>query len=148
MPSGYSQKPLFHAYIFLILSSLMLCGCAEKHFKTVYVTTRCIQAEIVDSDLKRQQGLMFRKKLADNKGMLFIFEQEGMYSIWMKNMNFPLDIIWIDAQKRIVDIREGALPCKESCESLFPKGEARYVLEVNSGFTRKHKIKIGDMINF
>jgi len=63
-------------------------------------------------------------------------------------MNFALDIIWIDADKKIVDIRENNQPCKESCQSLIPAGQAKYVLEVNAGFIKKNKIKIGEQLNF
>lgn len=91
---------------------------------------------------------MFRSSLSGNGGMFFIFEKEGSYNFWMKNMNFALDIIWIDADKKIVDIRENNQPCKESCKSLIPAGQAKYALEVNAGFIKKNKIKIGEQVNF
>jgi uncharacterized membrane protein (UPF0127 family) len=91
---------------------------------------------------------MFRKSLSDNQGMLFVFEREDSYSFWMKNMLIPLDIIWIDKDKRIVDIKTDVLPCKDSCQGIMPQENSRYVLEVNAGFVEKNKVRIGDKVDF
>lgn len=91
---------------------------------------------------------MFRKHLAKDRGLLFVFKEEGFYRFWMKNMRFPLDIIWISNDKRIVDIKKNVAPCGSACESLAPLARALYVLEVNSGFVSEHNIKIGQKIDF
>lgn len=80
--------------------------------------------------------------------MLFVFEKEEVQSFWMKNMKFPLDIIWIDKDKRIVDIKINVLPCNGSCAGLMPQAKAQYVLEVNAGFTEKNRVKVGDRVDF
>ena len=137
------------AVIFLLLSCLVLCGWAGAGTKKVCVKKCCIQAEVVENDADRQLGLMFRDSLAENQGMLFIFDKVDRYGFWMKNMRFPLDIIWIDAEKRIVDIKKDMPACREeNCETLMPAAEAKYVLEVQSGFTDRRGIKIGDRIEF
>lgn len=132
--------------IFLLL--FFLSGCTSNNVKTVCVKNICVRAEVVDSDPKRTQGLMFRENLAANQGMLFIFEAEARYAFWMKNMKFPLDIIWISQDKRIVDIKTEVPPCRESCETITPQAKAKYVLEVNSDFTDKNQLKIGDRVSF
>ncbi len=91
---------------------------------------------------------MYRKSLPQDKGMLFVFEKEKIHPFWMKNMRFPLDIIWLDANKKIVDIYQNAQPCKETCDSIIPKSAATFVLEVNAGFVEKNKIKVGDRFEF
>jgi uncharacterized membrane protein (UPF0127 family) len=63
-------------------------------------------------------------------------------------MRFPLDIIWIDRNKKIVEIYEYALPCKDVCKTITPQAAALYVLEVNAGFAKKQGIKIGDRLTF
>ncbi|MBU1999272.1 MAG: DUF192 domain-containing protein [Candidatus Omnitrophota bacterium] len=108
----------------------------------------CIQVELADTPEKRMQGLMFREKLQDNKGMLFIFHDDGYPSIWMKNMRFDLDIIWIDNNNIIVDIKKDFTACRGFCEGVSPKAKARYVLEVSAGFSDKYGIKQGDKISF
>jgi uncharacterized membrane protein (UPF0127 family) len=108
----------------------------------------CVQAQIAASEEERAQGLMFRKTLEPEEGMLFVFDQQLRYSFWMKNMNFPLDLIWINQDKVVVDITRNAQPCVEACESLVPAEAAKYVLEVNAGFALKHHIQTGDRMDF
>lgn len=91
---------------------------------------------------------MFRKNFPENQGMFFIFEREDRYNFWMKNMQIPLDILWIDQGKRIVDIKTNVPPCGASCEGLTPRDKAQYVLEVNTGFAERNRIKIGDRVDF
>ena len=123
-------------------------ACTLRIIKKVCLKSVCIQAELADSASKRQRGLMFRKNLAENKGMLFIFDAEKRHGFWMGNMRFPLDIIWIDHSKRIVDIYKDALPCKDICKNIVPQVDARFVLEVNSGFAEKNQVRIGDSVDF
>lgn len=143
------EKQFSPALFFLLLSGLVFCCRADSDTTKVCVKNCCIQAEVVETDADRQLGLMFRDSLAENQGMLFVFEKEGRYGFWMKNMSFPLDIIWIDAEKRIVDIKKNVPPCKtETCDTLIPAQQAQYVLEVNAGFTDRRGIKIGERIDF
>jgi hypothetical protein len=86
--------------------------------------------------------------MPQDRGMFFIFEQEALLSFWMKNTRFPLDIIWIGQNKKIVDIYEYALPCKDVCKTITPGANAQFVLEVNAGFAKRHGINIGDSLNF
>jgi len=91
---------------------------------------------------------MYRKELAKNKGMLFVFEKEVLPGFWMKNMEFPLDIIWINQDKRIIGINTNVFPCRDSCESIVPPDRIKYALEVNAGFVEKNQIKAGDRVDF
>ena len=121
----------------------------NKNINKVCFKENCFIVEIADTDEKRAQGLMFRKYLEENKGMFFVFEEEGIYPFWMKNTLIPLDIIWINSNKEIVFIKENALPCKvDPCESIDPKTNALYVLEVNSNIVKETGIKIGDKVRF
>lgn len=124
---------------------------AGKDAKDIKVCLKkvCLRAEIADSDIERSQGLMFRENLAEGKGMLFIFEEENDHGFWMKNMRFPLDIIWIGANKKVVDIIKEAFPCqREPCISYAPEAKAKYVLEVPAGFIENNNIGIGDKIRW
>lgn len=123
---------------------------ADESTKKVCIKDICVQAEIADSEAEKTRGLMYRQSLAWESGMLFIFDEELLHSFWMKNTLIPLDIIWIDSDKNIVDITQNALPCKEEqeCESIIPVLEVKYVLEVNSGFTEQNKIRVGDKVKF
>lgn len=108
-----------------------------------------ILAEVADTPAKRRLGLMFREKLPENGGMLFIYEEENRLGIWMKNCRIPLDIVWLDSGRRVVSLRESAVPClSDPCPVYYPDGKARYVLEAAAGLIRKENIRIGDVFEF
>jgi hypothetical protein len=106
-----------------------------------------VTVEIADTDAKRQQGLMFRERMAPNEGMIFLFPEPGNYPFWMKNTLIPLDMIWLDRRAQVVWIAESVPPCKaDPCPSFDHKGDALYVVEVVSGFAKEHKLKVGDKL--
>lgn len=98
-----------------------------------------------DADLAR--GLSDRPCLLDNYGMLFDFKTEAKHGIWMKDMKFSLDIVWLDAGQRIVHIKENALPASYP-EVFSPTNDTRYVIELPAGVFSEHNLKIGDEVNF
>lgn len=111
---------------------------------TVYFNENCFLVEIVETQEEMAKGLMNREKLGENMGMLFIFGEEGEYGFWMKNTLIPLDIVWINSQKEIVYISKNNQPCGEICETINPKINAKYVLELNAGIIDRVNLKIGD----
>ena len=105
---------------------------------------------LVDVAITKEEhnmGLSFRTSLSENQGMLFVFEYPDTYGFWMKDMNFPIDMIWISEDKKIVSIRENALP-ESYPESYSPKDKSKYVLEVAAGFSDKNNLKEGDQVTF
>ena len=132
--------------IVLVLFLLVLTGCSNV--KKITINDTVILAEVADEPDEWAKGLMYRTSLDENKGMLFVFEEENFYVFWMKNTLIPLDMIWIGDDKTIVDITT-AEPCeKEPCQEYTPEEIAQYVLEVNKGFAEKNGIKVGDKVNF
>jgi len=101
--------------------------------------------EIADDQDERIKGLSGRSELKYGEGMLFIFDNEKYHGIWMKDMNFAIDIIWLDENLQVVSIKENATP-ESYPESFKPERKALYVLEVPSGFVKKEGIKINDQI--
>lgn len=130
----------------LIAFVLILSGCSNV--KKITINDKVILAEVADEPDEWAKGLMYRTSLDENKGMLFVFEEENFYVFWMKNTLIPLDMIWIGDDKAIVDITT-AEPCeKEPCQEYMPEDIAKYVLEVNKGFAERNGIKVGDKVNF
>jgi uncharacterized membrane protein (UPF0127 family) len=142
------QAQLWRSAFLFFFSLVFLCGCSRGSSRKVCLGTICLQVELADSELKRHQGLMFRKSLPEKEGMLFVFDQEAPHAFWMKNMYIPLDIIWISQDKRIIDIKTNISPCLGQCENIVPCGPARYVLEVSSGFVNRNAIKVGEQVRF
>ncbi|MDO8571262.1 MAG: DUF192 domain-containing protein [bacterium] len=111
------------------------------------VSGATLRAEIADTAHARQKGLSGRKQLGRDRGILFVFKEEGYHQFWMKQMSFPIDIIWLDKEKRIVDIAKQVEP--DTFPHTFKPGSAAlYVLEVNAGFSEKHEVSIGDSMKW
>jgi len=121
-------------------------GLEEKKKNEVCFKNQCFEVELAKTEEERAKGLMFRKELGENKGMLFVFEKEGIYPFWMKNTFLPLDIIWIGGDFRIVYISKNTPPCEKNllCPSINPEKTAKYVLEINEGMAEKIGIVEGD----
>jgi uncharacterized membrane protein (UPF0127 family) len=101
-----------------------------------------VRVEIADTDAERAQGLSGHAPLASDEGMLFVFPEEGRYSFWMKDMLFPIDILWLDSAGTVVHIERNVAP--ESYPTSFTSDSlARYVLEVRAGFATEHEITVG-----
>jgi hypothetical protein len=125
------------------LKTLRNPSLLKKDGKTIVTK---IDIEIADNTPERMQGLMFRKSMDENKGMLFIFQDYEVRGFYMKNTIIPLDIIFLDSVKQVLKIYKNTTPFSErTLESGMP---AKYVVEVNAGYTNKHGIKDGDRIKF
>ena len=104
-----------------------------------------LQVQIADTESSRVRGLMFQDQLPFDQGMIFVFNQPGLYSLWMLNMQFSLDMIWFDQDGKVVHIEKNVPPCKTPleitvCQSIVPDGQATYILEVTSGFVDANNI--------
>ena len=135
-----------------IVTLLALLACAPPAAETaeqVCIETACFSVEVVSAPEERARGLMFRESLAPDAGMLFVFEQEGVYPFWMKNTLIPLDIIWINAGREIVSISEETPPCEaDPCPWYNPGAAARYVLEISGGEAGARGLAVGDKAAF
>ena len=102
---------------------------------------------------ERQQGLSGREQMASGSGMLFVFEEEQQLYFWMKEMHFPLDIIWIDGQCRLLGVAADVpTPPPDASNEEIPRvqspGPARYVLEVHAGEAARNGLQPGDTVEF
>jgi len=108
-----------------------------------------IYVELAESKEEHRTGLMYRKQLDADRGMLFVFKGEQKQNFWMKNMEISLDIIYLSDEKIIVEIKENIPPCEQepcvSYPSLYP---TKYVLEANAGYTEMHGISEGQKVSF
>lgn len=106
-----------------------------------------IVVEIANNSATRVRGLSGRDLLPEKSGMLFVFPKADFYEFWMKDMKFPIDIVWFDDSWKIIDIKENIQP-ETYPEVSTSKEKARYAVEVNAGFAKKYEIKIGDQASF
>lgn len=102
---------------------------------------------LADSDKERKKGLSGRSSLREKESLLFVFEEKAIPSFWMKDMNFPIDIIWIDESKKIVDITEDFGPSTYP-ETVSPVSPVLYVLETRASFAKENHCIIGSSVEF
>jgi len=152
------QMHSLHRYLAIILCTCITCSCAKntpqkevvfQKDATLVITTatgdqHSFDIEIADTEVKRVKGLMNRYKMDTNQGMFFIFDREDVQSFWMKNTYLSLDMLFISADYRIVDIYENAFPLSESL--ITSEARAKYVLELLGGTVKKNSVNIGDVV--
>jgi len=111
-----------------------------------------IRAEVALNVLDQARGLMFRDELPPQAGMLFVFMDEAERSFWMYRTRIPLDILWLNANREIVEISANTPPCPESsrdaCPSYGGNAPAQFVLEIAAGQAAAHGLKLGDRLRF
>ena len=140
---------LFKLFFTVILIFMVNIGFAVSKMIPLFIGEVKFIVEISDTPEKREQGLMQRKSIPKNYGMLFLFEEEGPQSFWMKNTLVKLDIIFIDRSKRVLKIYQNVPPCrKEPCESYICYEAVKYVLEIGGGRSAELKLKTGQEISF
>ncbi|MBI1817568.1 MAG: DUF192 domain-containing protein [Deltaproteobacteria bacterium] len=131
----------------LLVAALALGACTRGPTVVILAADNAtVRVEVVSTPSARAQGLMYRRELTADAGMLFIFPADGVQHFWMKNTLMPLDMLFIDRERRIVGIVENARPM--STEPVGPDTPARYVLEVNGGFAAQHHVSTGAMVEF
>jgi uncharacterized membrane protein (UPF0127 family) len=123
----------------------LLYGMQKYKTKTISVSGKSYQAIIADTSIKRAIGLMFRESLPKGACMLFIFRSAGHHAIWMRNMKFPIDVIWLNEKLEVVDSKAQIKPCESilSCPEYSPSEMASYLIEFNAGVTKREKIRAG-----
>lgn len=106
-----------------------------------------LDVEIADTTPLREYGLMHREHLQDNQGMLFVYPDQALRGVWMKNTLLSLDILFLSTDGMILSMLRNLLPCRqEPCPIYTSVVPARYMLEVNSGFIAKHQLEIGQTV--
>ena len=118
-----------------------------RHDLVVLMPRGALQVEVADTHASRELGLSGREKMGNDEGLLFVFDEPGRYGFWMKDMKFPLDIIWINQNGVVVDIERKVTPESYLKKKTFiNKSEAIYVLEINAGLAEKFGLYLGSKV--
>ena len=133
--------------LFTLISITSSCGAEPR----VVISTRegresVFQVEVADTPAKRELGLQYRRELAADRGMIFLFSAPSVQAFWMKNTPLPLDMIFIGSDRKIVGIVEQTVPF--SLDSRSVGRPSQFVLEINGGLAKRHGIKAGDAVRF
>jgi uncharacterized protein len=139
---------------------LSLCACGSKTsdidgLNTMEITFpngKTVVAETMLRDIDQMRGMMFRESLAKDRGMLFVHSKEGNVPYWMYQVRIPLDIIWMDRNRKIVEISANTPACtsksSRDCPSYGGHEKARYVLELAGGGAALYSLKVGETLSF
>lgn len=117
-------------------SGMIILGNSEK-----------ISVELANNQLTRTKGLSGRSCIPTDQGMLFAFDQTDLHGIWMKDMNFNIDIVWLDADRKIVHLEQNISPSTYP-KIFYPPSPAKYVIELAPGTIRRTGIKLSNTLNF
>jgi hypothetical protein len=143
--------------VMLLAAVLNLAGCgrqdtnlASNQIGIRFPDRYLIKAEVVDTNAEREQGLSGRASLAEDAGMWFVFEEDGKHSIWMPDMNFAIDIVWVNSDFKVIEIAKGVSPepgvPRSQLKRYVSQSPARYVLEISAGTAATHKLGAGDSL--
>jgi uncharacterized protein len=124
---------------------------ATASYKKINVSVNgvALVADVASTSEQRSKGLAVKDSLAENESMLFVFSKANDYSFWMKNMKFPIDIIWLDAERSVIHIEHSLEPCEnDDCPLYKPEGKAQYVLETVAGFALKNNVTEHTLVEF
>ncbi|MDS7597282.1 DUF192 domain-containing protein [Agrobacterium tumefaciens] len=149
--SALSRRTFGSAFLALLFVFVANSAFAQQKFSSETLTvqsasgkTHQFVVELALNDAQRAQGLMFRKTMPLENGMLFDFGEERNVTMWMKNTLIPLDMLFIGRDGRVTHIHENAVPHSESVIS--SRGAIKYVLELNGGTAQRYGIKTGDIV--
>jgi len=154
LPASKIKRTIIVTAIILFVGSIASIQLLKTQHQVTYRETITIREQefsvkLAQTGKERSEGLMWVEELPENEGLLFIYEQEGYRSFWMKNTLIPLDIVFIDDVNRIVDVIHEVQPCEqEHCPTYRSAKQAKYVLEINGGISKTHEFKIGDLVEF
>lgn len=122
-----------------------LAEVTQKAKTTIHLRSDlAVAVEVADTPAERTQGLSGRDPLPENTGLLFVFEEDGYPAIWMKDMLFAIDVLWIDKDGTIVSIAPGVTPDTYP-QTFKPARAARYVLEMKAGYVEARNVQAGDI---
>lgn len=138
--------------IIVFFFSFSFSSCSSERFKEKQVIIpdgTILETAIADNINERSLGLSICDNLASNQAMLFIFNKPDIYSFWMKDMHFPIDIFWLDEHRQVVFVHKDAQPEEyQQGINYLPDVDALYVLETVSGFAESHQIGIGNQLSW
>jgi len=143
-----APKKLFIYTCIVALGFAVFFALSLKHASPVLkFGNQSFNYERAVTQQQQEKGLSYRQSLSKNQAMLFIFDKPDVECFWMKDMNFPLDMIWLNADKQVVHIEHDVQPSSYP-NSFCPDTPAKYVIEVNAGTTTSVGLKTGDQVSF
>ena len=145
--TGWALSVVVGLVAISLVAVLIFAVKAQTPLSTISINGKKLKVKIATSSQDKMRGLCCRDSLPDDQGMLFVYDEPGLYGFWMKNTRIPLDMFWIDSDKRIVHIQKNVQPDSYP-KSYVSKEPAQYVLETNAGYADRYNVKNRDEVAF
>jgi len=141
------KKRIFQTTVIILLLASTSSFYNNLRSSEIEINDNFLKAEIASTESDRVRGLSGREDMPEDEALKMVFNEEDYHSIWMKDMNFSIDVIWVNEGKEVVDIKEDISP--ETYPEVFtPQSPAKYVLELKAGVVSENDLKIGDKLDF
>ena len=135
------------ALILIVVAGGLMLFSLNRRQAPISIGGQLVFARVAETDDTRRKGLSGTASLGEKEAMLFIFDAPGRWGMWMREMKYSIDIVWLDAEKRIVTIAENVSP-NTYPKSFLPDKDSLYVLELPAGFVDKHNVGLGQVVGF
>ena len=133
--------------LLIVISAIFFATSSRYGVFNLLVNNNTLKVEIATTSQEQQKGLCCRDTLAENSGMLFVYDTPGLHYYWMKDTRIPLDMYWLNTQKEIIHIEKNVQPSSYP-KSFGPNQPSLYVLETNAGYADSHGITVGQVVQF
>lgn len=152
--ANFRWRPLTTVLVIIGAAAILIAVIVSYMISTfqpkteVIIGTQPYRLAVADDDISRQKGLSGVTELGKNEGLLMVFDTDEKHGIWMKDMLIPIDILWLDSNKKVIYIVQDAQPELSTSEVFAPNKPARYVIELASGSAKQHSVRVGHEIQF
>ncbi len=144
---NWGKWAMIIALIVIVVAGVYMVSSVNNRRVSMSLGGQVVYARVASTDSTRQKGLSGTKQLTDAQAMLFIFDTPGRWGMWMKDMNYSLDMLWLDDDKRIISMEQNVAPSTYP-EAFLPDKAARYVVELPAGFVQRHRVEQGQVVGF
>ena len=135
------------ALLLIVVAGVLMVLSLNNRKWPVTIGGTIVHVRVADTDQTRQKGLSGTSGLGAAEGMLFVFDVPGRWGMWMKDMRYSLDMVWMDGDKKIVSISQNVAPSTYP-KVFLPETDSLYVLELPAGFVAAHNVAVGQVVGF
>jgi uncharacterized membrane protein (UPF0127 family) len=135
------------AFLVILVAGVSMIISLKDRRIPVSIGDAISYAQVADTDSSREKGLSGSKPLAENESMLFVFDVPSRWGMWMKDMHYSLDIVWLDSSKKIVHTEQHIAPDTYP-KAFLPQKDAQYVVELPAGYIQRHSVMVGQTVTF
>lgn len=144
---NWGKWAMIIALVLIVAAGVTMIVSLNNRRWPVTIGGKVVSVRVADTDASRIQGLSGTASLGANEGMLFVFDVPGRWGMWMKDMQYSLDMVWMNSDKKIVYLAQNVSPSTYP-NTFLPDTDSLYVLELSSGFVAANHVEVGQIVGF